>query len=273
MVSGFRAFIDESRSSDEFVMAGHIAAVDQWAAFAREWEAILPIYGTRAKNGDYHFHMVEMAQSPERMARVPIFYKLIEDHVITSISCRINLQEFERAKARVISMAERMNWHINLHKWANPYFFSYRALLDKFHEERIKEPMKTRFPLGQKVDLYFDERSEKAFIIEAWEQYLNNQNEEIREHYGAAPRFEKDHDFIALQGADLWAWWVREWYEEDAVDVPVKLSNFDFGTWRGKPRPNIIMSANEDQIVEVLQGVVASGYADGLYFTIPPFVP
>ncbi len=40
----FQAFMDESEGVDgTFVLAGHIATVEGWAKFARDWEAALPL--------------------------------------------------------------------------------------------------------------------------------------------------------------------------------------------------------------------------------------
>jgi hypothetical protein len=88
MADNFQAFIDDSRSKDEFVLAGHIATTEAWAAFSQKWEDILPL-ATKARNGKWHFKMSEMAMQPVLMSHVPAFYKIIEDHVICSISCRM----------------------------------------------------------------------------------------------------------------------------------------------------------------------------------------
>jgi hypothetical protein len=257
----FQAFIDESISADEFVLAGHIGTPENLATFAREWESLLPKFGTLAENGKYHFKMSEMAESDERMKRVPVFYKLIEDNVISSVSYRINLIDFARAQERVHAIASRFNWNIHFGLWASPHFFAFRGLLDKFHEER--EKFQSKLPLDQKIDFIFDDRTEKGPILKAWDEHLEVKEEHVRAYYGATPRFENDQQVLPLQAADLWAWWVREWYEEDAAPVPHRLLNFDFRTWRGKRRPNIVISLNEDQIVDVLQSIAFASAAEG----------
>ena len=73
------------------------------AAFSRDWEELLPM-GIRAPNGKFHFKMREM-NSPERLERVRLFYQVIEKYVISSISCRINLEAFENAFVRAESWA------------------------------------------------------------------------------------------------------------------------------------------------------------------------
>jgi hypothetical protein len=86
MALNYQAFIDDSRTkpSGEFVLGGHVAPAEKWVAFSGEWEGLLPL-GTRAKNGKFHFKMAEMAKSPERMARVPRFYELIEKYVTREV--------------------------------------------------------------------------------------------------------------------------------------------------------------------------------------------
>src|ERR1700682_5108739 len=60
MPLNFQGFLDDSTSTEEFILAGHIAPAEAWAAFAKEWELLLPL-GTRAKNGKQHFKMSDMS--------------------------------------------------------------------------------------------------------------------------------------------------------------------------------------------------------------------
>lgn len=261
MSVSFQAFIDESVSRHEFVLAGHIATPEQWALFSKEWEEMLPM-GTIASNGKYHFKMSEMT-SPERMQRVPHFYRLIERHVITSVSCRVNMEDFARARERNAEMASRLNISIKLGRWENPYYVTFRLLLDHFHKNR--EKFKSKLPLDQKIDFIFDDRSEKSFILAAWDEIMEKKEPQERELFGATPRFEDDQDFLPLQGADLWAWWVREWYEEDADPMPDKMKKFDFGEWQGKKRPNAALSASEDSLFDLFQATMMELFAEGAW--------
>jgi hypothetical protein len=254
MALNFQAFIDDSVTGPspdrEFVLAGHIAPAEAWAKFAKEWEELLPS-GTIAENGNFHFKMSEMGQTPERMERVPPFYWLIENHVTMSVSCRMNLTDFQKARERVRSMALGFGLVIDFVRWNNPYYVVFRGLIDVFHLER--ELIKSEIPLDEQVDFIFDDQSEKSFILAAWDEYLAAREDDIRDYYGATPRFENDQKFLPLQAADLWAWWVRRWYEEDAAQVPDKMRAFDFGKWRGKRRPVLAFSYSEERLVETLQ--------------------
>jgi hypothetical protein len=247
MTLDFQTFIDDSYTPNEvFVLGGHIAMAKKWAEFSKDWEALLPL-GTLSNEGAYHFKMAEMAMTPERMSRVPAFYRIIEKYVALSISCRMNLSDFSAAKNRFQEFSVSQKWRINLDKWANPYFFLCRGLIDEFHKNR--EGMAAVIPLDEKVDFIFDNQTEKGFLLKAWDGYLKNQEKQnLRQHYGATPRFEDDKEFLPLQAADLWAWWVREWCEEDAADNPTKMENFDFGTWKGKKRSVASFFWSEQQI-------------------------
>lgn len=255
MSLSFQAFMDESRTNDpnpdmcEFVLGGHIATAETWANFVKDWEDLLR-FGTKAKNGCYHFKMREMAMNSERMERVPLFYNVIEKHDLMSISCRMNIGDFDRAQNRALRLG--LPWHINVNfgPWANEYFFLWHILIDGFHANR--EKAEKRIPLDEQVDFIFDEKSEEA-LLPPWNEYVANRPAEVREFFGAKPLFANDQKFLALQAADLWAWWVRKWYEEDANDVPDKMRNFDFGKWQGKKRPSLAITVNEDAIFEKFQ--------------------
>jgi hypothetical protein len=267
MVLNFQGVIEDSWTSEsadpegEFVLAGHIAEPGEWAKLIGEWDRLLPKFGTRAKNGKWHFKMKEMAQFPDRMERVPIFYKLIEDNVITSISCRMNLGDFRRARERLARQTATWGWSVMLRDWDKPHFVTFRGLMDGFHDKR--EMFADRLPLDRKVDFIFDKEIAEKQVIKIWDEYLEGRPDEVRSYYGERPRFLDDQEFLALQSADLWAWWVRTWYEWDASDFPDKLRDFDFGTWKGKKRTNIVISLDEDRIFEALQKQFVSNCAEG----------
>jgi len=265
MALEFRAFIDDSKSRDEFVLAGHIAPAEAWANFTKEWEELLPVFGTKAKNGNYHFKMAEMAQSKERMARVPLFNAVIEKYVSMSICCRINLEDFENAKIRAKQLSLVLPVNPNLGPFENPYFTLFRGLIDRFHADRhLYNPI---LPEGEKVEFFFDNQTEKQIIKREWDAYMDKREDEIRQLYAGEPRFEDDQEFLPLQAADFWAWWTREWYEEDNSEYPDKMRNFDFGTWKGKSRPTCRITMNEDQILDNFQALLVENAADSFFDT------
>jgi phytoene/squalene synthetase len=89
-------------------------------------------------------------------------------------------------------------------------------LVDEFHLQR--QNFRSIDP-DQKVDFIFDNLTDKKPILEAWDEYIGRAQDHVKDRFGATPRFENDQEFLPLQAADLWAWWVREWYEEDASPI------------------------------------------------------
>jgi hypothetical protein len=237
-----QAYIDDSYGDDgTFVLAGHIASAKVWESFSQEWAQLILTHGTLdSKNETYHFKMKEMALNDERMSRVPAFYSLIENYVQCSIACSYNLQDLERAKNRIYVPNLAIDWgHLN-----NPYLVAFRALMDMFHNK--KEKLEKVIPLDQKVDFYFDNQTEKKFILKGWDVYKSGRPEEFRTRFGVVPRFEDDKEYLPLQAADLWAWWVRTWVAEGK---PEKMNNSDFGFWKSlKKRPKVHISFNEDEL-------------------------
>lgn len=251
-----QAFMDESWNDAEgtFVIAGHIASAENWAKFSADWESILP-FGVRDKDGSWHFKAKEM-NSPAGLERTQAFWRVIEKHVLMSLSCRINRRELTRARDRIHVPNLEINWGYVL----NPYLVAFRVLMDGFHGWRTK--IEEFVPLSETVDFYFDERAEKKQIREAWDEYMSSRPEEIRAFYGNEPRFEDDKKFLPLQAADLWAWWVRRWHAEGH---PEKMEIPDFGAWKGKRQKHLKMDIkiDEDGIVKVLREIISTQIEPG----------
>ena len=242
-----QAYIDDSQSTNgTFVLAGYIASAERWAAFAKEWESALP-FGTLNKYSKYHFKMSEMALLPERMERVPYFYKIIEANVLASLSIAINIRDLAAARNRLCLYNAAIDWgYVN-----NSFLFAARALFDLFHHRRSE--MIEFIPIDQGIDFIFDDQSEKGAILNAWSRYLSNMPVEIREMFGATPRFENDEKFLPLQAADLWAWWVRKWTDDGLLSE--RLNRPQFGHWVGGTYPHWHISINltQEQIIENLE--------------------
>jgi len=253
----FQAFIDDSYRPEcgNFTLAGHIASAKAWAEFSKDWEEMLP-FGLRDEAG-YYFHMVEMATLPERMARVPAFYRIIEKHVLLSLSCTVSIPSLSRAMARMWVP----NTSIDFGYLLNPYLIASPCLLDQFHYN--KHLIDEILPADQAVDFYFDEKTkEEQFIRNIWSSYLANRTDDIRKRFGEKPQFKDDRKFLPLQAADLWAWWVRKWYDEGAYE---KVGEGDFGEWRinRKDLPRIDIFVGEDAMVRFLKTEIRSMVGSG----------
>ena len=127
--------------------------------------------------------------------------------MLASISAKINIADLRRVQARLLVPGIDIDWGL----FANPYFITFRCLMDKFHIERLN--LTEILPADQKIDFYFDNQSDKKAIIEMWDGYLKERSDEVRQFYGATPSYRDDEEFLPLQAADFWAWWVRNGIE------------------------------------------------------------
>jgi hypothetical protein len=260
----FQAFIDESYTENStFVLAGYVASESAWADFSREWEALLPILPaiSRGQSGKLRFKMSELQHHADR---VRPFHQVIEDHVLLRMSCKLNLGDLNRAKARIWSDNTTLVWGPP----SDPFWTACSMLLTKFHEIRYERQfMVDLFPLNEKVDFYFDAYSGGSDQIAMdWEDYAALAGPEIRELYGAVPRFESDESFVPLQAADFWAWWVRYGYEVGKLD---QIIDGDFGAWRASRRtPALVWEISENQMVENLISKIKKGMGIGLLANI-----
>ena len=195
-----------------------------------------------------------MALSEERMSLVPGFFWAIEEHVLGFVSVKIDISELKRAQSRII-VPEAINPKIDWGNYANPYYIAFRCLMDKFHIARHEKSKE--FEIDEKIDFIFDERSDKNIILSVWEDYLKNRPDEIRKYYGASPVFKDDNEFLPLQAADFYVWWVRKWYVEG---TPEKIREYDFGNFtreKGVRRHLLVdITFNEDQLVENFMRIV-----------------
>jgi uncharacterized protein DUF3800 len=229
-------------------LGGYIASAEAWANFSKEWKEMLP-NGTPDKHGRYHFKMREMAVSERRMQRVPKFFRIIEKHVSLAISCKVSVIDIKRAKNRLWIPNVSVSY---LDALANPWKFEFVALLDMLFHNRNRELIRSLIPNDEKIDFYFDTRSEKKAITKGWEAFVLRRPDKFRQFCGAVPRFEDDNDFLPLQAADFWAWWIRKWHEKG---TPEKSKDCDFGVCRAAPDTyrKLEISANDDQIANIIK--------------------
>jgi hypothetical protein len=139
-----------------------------------------------------------------------------------------------------------------------PFCVAFRALLDKFSGNRAM--ISDEIPETEKIDFYFDNQSEKSIILSTWDDYFQN-HPDAQRCFGATPRFEDDEDFLPLQAADFWAWWVRKWYEQG---TPEKIRDCDFGSFKG---------TNEDHVaidISYTEDALASYFKEMLRDFIEP---
>ena len=99
-----------------------------------------------------------------------------------------------------------------------------------------------------------------GMILSTWDGYLQTKPQEVRDLFGATPRFEDYREFLPLQAADLWAWWIRKWHE-DGCPTEAGTNMVMRGLLPPKKRRYYaILSFEEEQIVDCLKTILASKY-------------
>lgn len=199
-----QAYVDESSGDDIFVLAGCLATPMIWADFSREWEQRLRFATLGARN-KYRFKMSEMASTQDRLDAVPIFYRVIESYVQFAFSLAFRISDLHCALDRITLYGRPLNWGY----WRNPYFFGVRGLVDRINFERNLIPTEA---IGRYdcIDFIFDEKQfEKKIIISGWDEIKKFMPSEVAVLYGNTPRFEDEEDYLPLQAADFWAWWIH----------------------------------------------------------------
>jgi hypothetical protein len=256
-----QAFIDESDDGEFFVMAGYLATPEAWVKFSQEWERLLP-HAVLSNSNTYQFKMNEMAKTPERLGRVPMFYRSIEDWALIAVSIQFEVAHLRSALRRVTVSGKRVNWA----NWNNPYCFAFRALTDCINRRR---PELLQILKGHElIHFIFDERSERTKVIWAWDAVRKAIKPEQAALYGKTPRFENDEVFLPLQAADFWAWWVRDWARSGTA--PGKHGKFPWTFDQARPL-KIITYFDEDGIIEYFIDIAQSALPAGhSVIVLPP---
>jgi hypothetical protein len=198
----YKAHVDGSGtgSPDLLVLAGYIAPAQAWIEFSKDWQTRL----NHAKLAC--FKMNEMAHSIEIAGW---FYRAIEESKITAaISCAIKTSE-------LVNVVKTFPWPpeiTNVKSIKNPYYFAFKAITDMVAQYQ------TQLGIDEPVDFIFDDESEKVKLSGIWDMIKLSSSPEFRKNMGDEPAFKKDDKVLPLQAADLYAWWIRKWYNDRVVD-------------------------------------------------------
>jgi len=193
-----QAYIDESSKGDLFVMAGYIATVENWMAFADEWASLLalgPPHFLRISE----FHMNQMT-SPLGLEQSEIFYRVIEKHLHVYVSCVVNIGELRR----VFDETNWPDWLDNLKYLRNEYFVAFDQIVRglALHGGKLG--------IDGPVDFFFDDNQNKKKCMEAWDLLKRHGHPAFRPLLGETPGFRDSAKFMPVQAADMIAYWLRD---------------------------------------------------------------
>ncbi|WP_375782995.1 DUF3800 domain-containing protein [Bradyrhizobium sp. Pha-3] len=193
-----QAFVDASGKGDPnvLVVAGYVARAGEWAKFSEAWKEKL---GQRRLR---RFKMNEMAQQLEFVA---YFYRTIEEHdILAAISCVFDTA----ALVRFVDEFVPPSPGLDIRALKNPYLYAARQIVENL--ALTQEKMGLKGP----VDFVFDNEAEEKKLSPHWDRFRASLRSEVGRLMGRNPTYRDDEKCMPLQAADLWAWWVRKWYED-----------------------------------------------------------
>jgi hypothetical protein len=223
-----QAYIDASRAGSNavFAMAGYISTVELWKQFSHAWRGALDGGGQRNKLP--YFKMKEMRRDIERCSD---FYKIIEENTLVALSCTVPCKPL----AEIVEQAWWNPYIKDAHKLTNPYYLAFKTVMDMVSLNR------TRMALDEPIDFVFDTDLEKWGALNAWYVYGDHAA-------GAAPIFRDDDKVVALQAADLLAYWVGQWAVEEKQD-----GEWHFPWQTSREVPWLSIDYTEETIADVLE--------------------
>jgi hypothetical protein len=204
-----QAFVDASGKGDPsaLVVAGYVARADEWSKFSDAWKA------KRDEAGLRRFKMTEMQHRVEIAA---YFYRTIEEHdILAAISCVFDTAGLVRFIDEFISDSPRLDGRA----LRNPYLYASRQIIENLALGQEK------MGLHEPIDFIFDDEGEKARLAPHWDWFRDSLKPEARRLVRNKPIYRNDEEFMPLQAADLWAWWVRKWHVNGNADG---VANIDF---------------------------------------------
>jgi hypothetical protein len=115
--------------------------------------------------------------------------------------------------------------------------------------------------MSEKVEFFFDNRSEKRQLIAAWRGYMASRPA-LQASYGGAPQFEDSGNSPPRQAADLWAWWRRKWHSEG---VAQSVQRADPGKWSGlsASHPQLEIALDENAMARKIKKMVSEALEPG----------
>lgn len=210
------AYVDDSGSDENdhaFVLAGFVSTSDAWVRFSDEWDELCRQppqtldfkmkIAERLKGIDtYWGDGTEEELIVRRDTKVQALAEVIQRHAICRVSAGLDWHNY---RAIVRDMVPQ--------EVDNPYFFLFWELVMAVvsHQERTD--------VREKVDFIFDDQGPIGRTAVSWhDRFIATLSPFARYIISGTPRFESDTDVLPLKAADMLAWQMRRYVEDQGKD-------------------------------------------------------
>jgi hypothetical protein len=198
---------DESGSEGQdsvVVMAGFVTTAERWTHFSDEWNQMLtphcPVFKMRSES--------QRKPVKKRNERIAAFAEIIKRNILFKIECSVSVPAFCKVVKDKIAPGYRKTSVVD-----DYYFWIFQNLIARLCEGVWHRGYRHQF------DLFFDEQLK--YGPRAKKLYRIVQDVAPRRSRGMLPDepiFRKDHEFMPLQAADMFAWLVRRYYNRDVAE-------------------------------------------------------
>jgi hypothetical protein len=242
-----QAVIDDSGKSEKpvFVLAGFVLSVDEWTAFADQWQNILdgPPKLEYFKMSEAHYFTKQFARFSRRARdeRLQQFVSLIMHYSPLAIREVIYHEIYQRLFKGQIAKGTDY-----------PYFLCVNNIIGTM----LRYQYNNDWHINDKVDFIFDEQGKESDAIQrVWRYGMRILPPVLKPLVGNRPAHRDEKTFLPLQAADLFAWQSRRFYYEKAAG-----KDYNDPTWQALSTLECAEDEwTEQRLKKIVDGVKASG--------------
>lgn len=129
----------------------------------------------------------------------------------------------------------------------NPYYFAFQAIINVLNQHQHK------LGIDQPIDFVFDDQVEKRDTILGWDIMKKAVSPDMA-HLMGSLLYQDGKEFLPLQAADLYAWWVRRWIVEGDGGGGIEHQKYAWKAERDIPR--LQMSFTEEHFTREFEKAV-----------------
>lgn len=253
----WQGYFDETEKDDWFILAGYLAPAKNWVDFTQRWRVLARRFGRQDEKGRYYVHMMEQANRSNAPEYLSEMRQTIHDHISFGFAIAMRPSEFKSATKRVLGWEKGKPRPLAGDLIRRYYLYLFDAFLDTFaHRVANASPPFDRINNDtDRVMFFFDQNKNEGIIAAAWEDFKNSRI--IPTPLSLRPIFEDDKDFLPLQAADFFAYWLRRRITEfgSMAAVPEGGRIFPFGDDAQKVMRYYVVQHDEEEIVSRLMSV------------------